>query len=154
MFAFASQCPRTGLGFGCGSSVGVLLHVVALLLLEVGLVVDLSIAAAADVVLDAETLFFGEDDMFDTMTERVASNSALGPGKFILLLKLSEHRRPWRADAMLLRERRRIGMDDEGARCGVGEETFVRSSSRSSLLQGRVKYGPVNDLGLWLMAAG
>ena len=147
MFTFASQCPRTGLGFG--SSIGVL---VALLLLEVGLV-DLPVAAAADVVLDAETLFFGEDEMFDTMTERVASNSSLGPGKFILLFKRSEHRRPWRADALPLRERRRIGMEDEGARCGDGE-ALVRSSSRSSLLQRRVKYGPVNDLGLWLMAAG
>ena len=93
--------------------------------------------------------------MFDTMTERVASNSALGPGKFILLLKLSEHRRPWRADALPLRERRRIGMDDEGARFGDGEALVMsNASSSNSLLQRRVKYGPVNDLGLWLMAAG
>ena len=53
----------------------------------------LEVAADAGVVLVAGTLLLLEDEISETMTARVDSNSALGPGKFILLL-LSVDGRP------------------------------------------------------------
>lgn len=87
MFAFASKCRETGFGFCVGSGVGVLLVLL-------GLLVDLlEVATAADVVLVAGTLLLLEDEILEMITARVVSNSALGPGRFILLL-LSVDERP------------------------------------------------------------
>ena len=89
MFAFASKCPETGFGFGVCVRSGV-----GCLFVEVVVDIDLlEVAADAGVVLVAGTLLLLEDEMLEMMTARVDSNSALGPGKFILLL-LSVDGRP------------------------------------------------------------
>lgn len=92
MFAFASKCPETGFGFGVcvGSGVGCLFVEVVEVVVDIDL---LEVAADAGVVLVAGTLLLLEDEMLEMMTARVDSNSALGPGKFILLL-LSVDGRP------------------------------------------------------------
>ena len=96
MFAFASKCPETGFGFGfcVGSGVGVLHAVVEVVqvVVDINLLVP-EVAADAGVVLVAGTLLLLDDEILEMMTARVDSNSALGPGKFILLL-LSVDERP------------------------------------------------------------